>query len=342
MYLGVKEKLLRLIEDKKEDIINFLIQTIRTPSESSQEEKVAKLYAKKMEELGFDEVGIDGIGNVIGKIKATECLHEKCLLINGHMDHVPPGKMADPYEGLIVDATKYGKQGKAIYGRGASDMKGALAAIIFAGAALKELNVNLKRDLIITPVVLEEGHGSGTKYLMDNSGIKAEYAIIGEATNLGIALGHRGLMQHVITTKGKSAHASKPDQGINAFYKMVDIVSALRRNVIPNLPEDDLFGKTNMSINTCEVSPGFFNVTPDSCNVIVDTRNIPSLTADAITKLLSAEIEKLKAVDPELDYEIKPNIFELHAYTGLKVKSESIFYHSILRPMSQLLASYRK
>ncbi|NLW07042.1 MAG: M20/M25/M40 family metallo-hydrolase [Clostridia bacterium] len=333
-----KRKVMQFLEANKEEMLEFLIRTIQTPSLSCHEGEVARLYASKMQELGYDEVEIDGIGNVLGWVKATEPCYEKCLLFNGHMDHVPPGKMVDPYAGLIIDAGRYGEEGQAVYGRGASDMKGALAAMVFAAGAIKAAGIKLKRDLLVTPVVLEEMRGQlGTKYLIENDNLKVEYTIVGEASNLDIALGHRGIIEHIITTSGKSAHASQPEHGVNAFYKMMDILTAVRLNIIPKLPADELFGKTTMTINTCQVSPGVSNVIPDSCTVTIDTRNIPSFTAPELTARLRAEIEKLKLNDPELEYEISCSNVELTSYTGLRASSENQLYPFYTSPEQPLV-----
>jgi len=120
----------------REGLIGFTQDLIQTPSLSMQEEDAANLVARKMKEIGFDEVAIDPIYNVVGHIYGND--PEPELIFNGHIDHVPPGEMPEPYSGKIANGSKYGVKGQVIEGRGACDMKGAVASMIYAGKALKE------------------------------------------------------------------------------------------------------------------------------------------------------------------------------------------------------------
>ncbi len=98
-----------------------------------------------MREIGFDEVAIDPIYNVTGHVYGDD--PEPELIFNGHIDHVPPGEMPEPYSGKIADGSKYGVKGQVIEGRGACDMKGAVASMIYAAKALKESGAITQEDL---------------------------------------------------------------------------------------------------------------------------------------------------------------------------------------------------
>ena len=147
-------------------LIGFTQNLIQTPSLSMQEVGAANLVAKKMRDIGFDEVVIDPIHNVVGYIYGDD--PEPEMIFNGHIDHVPPGEMLEPYSGKIADGSKYGIKGRVIEGRGACDMKGAVASMIYAAKALKESGAIFKKTFVMTAVVREEmAKGEGILRLLE-------------------------------------------------------------------------------------------------------------------------------------------------------------------------------
>jgi len=131
-------------EIDREALIGFTQNLIQAPSLSMQEEDAAKLVAKKMQEIGFDEVVIDPIYNVVGHIYGDD--PEPELIFNGHIDHVPPGDMPEPYSGEIADGSKYRVKGQVIEGRGACDMKAAVASMIY-GKGPERKRGHIQEDL---------------------------------------------------------------------------------------------------------------------------------------------------------------------------------------------------
>lgn len=123
------------------ELVRICQRLVRIPSLSRQEEAVALEFAEILGELGFDSVEMDGHHNVIGRLAGSD--GGPSLMVNGHLDHVPPGAMADPYSAVIVDGTRWGESGPAIYGRGTCDMKCNLAAAACAVAALRRAGVDL-------------------------------------------------------------------------------------------------------------------------------------------------------------------------------------------------------
>nr|MBC8246029.1 M20/M25/M40 family metallo-hydrolase [Deltaproteobacteria bacterium] len=138
-------------DELKDDLIGFCRELIRTPSMPGQEEVIAKLTVQKMEMLGYDEAYIDGVGNAVGVVKGEDP-DAPVYMLNSHLDHVDPGDQSewkhDPYSGDIED-------GK-IYGRGASDTKGAFAVQVYAPEVLRRSGIKPKGDVYVTGVVLEE------------------------------------------------------------------------------------------------------------------------------------------------------------------------------------------
>jgi acetylornithine deacetylase/succinyl-diaminopimelate desuccinylase-like protein len=181
--------------------IDFARRLVKIPSPSLYEKKVAHEVEKGMTEIGYDKVFHDDYGNVVGIIFGRNA--EPALLLNSHMDTVVPsgwdGCGIKPYGGGVED-------GK-LFGVGASDCKGGLAAQIFSGLLLKRSLLPLKGNLVVAATVAEEnGLGVGIRALLDDTlpslGMKPDYAILGEPTSLGIYHGHDGWLEMEIHVKG--------------------------------------------------------------------------------------------------------------------------------------------
>ena len=178
----------------RKDVMAFTQELIDTPSPSMGEKDVADKVAKQMEILGYHHVYRDEVGNVIGVIHGHE--QKSTLLLNSHMDTYQTGEQHQ----MRVD-------GDRIYGTGASDCKGGLASQVFAGALLLRSLLPLQGTLVVTASVAEEnGAGIGVRTLMDQTlpemGLRPDYAILGEPTNLGLYYGHDGWMEMDIKVQG--------------------------------------------------------------------------------------------------------------------------------------------
>ena len=289
------------VESSRKEAIQFLQELIRTPSPSWDEAMAAEVVAEKMRSVGFDEVGVDELNDATGIIKGTGS--GRNILFNGHIDHVPPGDMPEPYSGELMDGKLFGVEGEVIYGRAASDMKGAVAAMVMAGGILRRLGVELKGDYMVAAVAQEEVGGAGTAATVE-AGLLGDVVIIGEATNMEIALGHRGSTKAEVVVKGRSCHASAPERGINAFYKAVDILDRIRSELIPVLPGHPLYGKTTLTATQISVKPDTPNVVPEECRFALDCRYNPNYSVKALGEDLEAVIAEMKEEDPELEVEV--------------------------------------
>ena len=166
-------------------LVAFTQRLVQTPSPSRQEQEISHLYAEELDAIGFDEVRVDSMWNVTGILKGES--PELRVIFNGHLDHAEPGEMESPYSGEIIDGKPFGTEGPVIWGRGAVDMKGAIAAMAYAGKAIKDAGTKLKKSVAVTAVVREEeARGEGIKFLLDHSDISADMSVSGEATGLDI------------------------------------------------------------------------------------------------------------------------------------------------------------
>jgi len=309
---SLESKIADEVEQNRRELIELTQRLVRTKSLSGQEGELATLISSEMKNLGFDSVRIDEVGNVLGSMGGTT--DEGSLLFNGHMDHVPPGDMPDPYSAEIRDGSAFDVSGQVIVGRAASDMKGALAAMMIAGLALRELGISLRQRMTVAAVVFEEVNGLGSRYLAE-SGVRLGGVVIGESTDLDVALGHRGSMAVSITTEGRSCHASVPERGLNALYKMIPILQSISL-AAEELPSHPVLGKSSMAATTIFVSPNVKNVIPNLCTVGLDVRNTPNFPPEEVLKRIRGVVNQAKAQDYKISANVELVKRDLKSYTG--------------------------
>ena len=256
------------------DLIAFAQELVATPSLPGQERAAAEHVAAKLIELGYRNVIVDRLGNVVGYFGDGP----ERLMYNGHLDHVPPSGMDDPYNARVVDGH--------LRGRGSLDMKASLAAAAFAVACL---DTSLRGTYVFTADVREEIDGpEGIQALLAH-GLRADYGVSGEATSLDVALGHRGKVQLDVTVVGRSSHAAAPREGENAVYRALPFLAALER-AAERLPSDPLLGEATLTVTGIKSTPaGDVAVVPSSCTIRVDRRYVSEETPESCRR----EIEDL-------------------------------------------------
>lgn len=287
----------------------FLQDLVRTPSLSTHEGPLAARLAKEMRGVGIRDVRVDRIGNVIGRIGAGR---GKKLFLNGHMDTVSVSDAAawrhDPFAGEIAAGL--------LYGRGAADMKGALAAMVYAGKLLLDAQVALGGDLYIVGVVQEEPcEGMAMRVLVEEEGLRPEWVVLGEPSNLQVRRGHPGRLELEVTVRGVAAHASAPHLGENAIYRAARLVTALQA-----LDEARPAGHGALAVTQIESTAGSRNAVPDRCRFIVDRR----LALGEDEALAVAEMEK---VIRDLDLPAAVEVTEMRttSYSGYAAHQRSYF-----------------
>ena len=246
----------------EDDVIAFTQELVRIKSYTHDEENIVRFICEKMKSLGYDDVILDDFGNVAGRIGNGATT----ILFDSHCDTVEVNDFddwkSDPFGGEIID-------GK-IYGRGSVDMKGAIAATIYAAYAIKKLSLCEGKTIYVSCSILEEDiEGEGLLHLCAKNNINPDYVVICEPSSLKLAMGHRGRAMLTISTKGVSAHGSSPELGINAIYKAKTIIGRIEK-LQSKLASDNKAGSVTMSrIESKAVS---LNAVPDQCKLYLDRR----------------------------------------------------------------------
>lgn len=289
-------------EFPEKELIDFTRHLIRTPSLTAQEENVARMVADMMTRLGYDEVSIDEKYNVLGTIHGSG--EGKSILLNGHTDHVTVGAMPDPYSGDIRDGDSMNYDGKIIWGRGASDMKSGVAAMIMAAGFVKRCGISLKGDVIVLANAQEEpGRGEGILHLLKHTGLRADMAINCEPSDLGIRIGQTGRMDIKITARGIQSHSSYPERGKNAIYEMSRFIEALTSRY--SIPEHPVFGRIPYSVVQISSPPIDLPVVPESCEIVLNRRFTHEENRDTVTATFEALIDSIRSKDPDFSADVE-------------------------------------
>jgi len=309
----------RLSLQDQTDLVGFLRDLVQTPSPSTQERAVAERIVTEMKRLGFRDVFIDRVGNVVGWIGPG---HGPLLMFNGHMDTV---RVSDP------DAWSHAPFGATItedvlYGIGACDMKGGLAAMIYGAKLLRDAEAALKGDIVVACVVQEEPcEGLGSRVLIEEEGIRPDWVVLGEPTDLGVSRGQRGRLEMRLVTHGRSAHAACPDLGDNAIYTAARLVFGLEL-LAEQLGDDEFLGPGNLAVTDISSRASSRNAVPDRCELIIDRR----LTlGESETKAL-AEVQRVIAREG-VRAEVEVTEYHATSYTGYACHARE-FYPAWVMP----------
>ncbi len=313
------KKISEILEASHADMVEFGRKLIMLPSVTGEEKEVADLIISEMKKLNYDKVIQDDAGNVVGIISGTGSGEH--ILYNCHMDQVDPGNLDSweypPFGGVVSDGW--------IHGRGASDTKGAIAAQIYAAAAVKKAGAPHKGDIIVTVVVEEEpGDMWGMRKLAD-SFIKSYpgkigIVVLGEATGLNVYLGHRGKVEIDVKVHGKVAHSSSPWRGENAVYRMRPVIEAIEK-LGDSLPEHSFLGRSSIALTNITCSPGWLSTVPDVCTIRLDRRFLPDEKKDTILKELE-DILKRAGLVLNVNAFVEIQKYHHRSFTGMKESME--------------------
>jgi putative selenium metabolism hydrolase len=264
-----------------------------------------------MARLAYDAVWVDEAGNVIGRIDGGD---GPSLMLNGHMDHVDAGDpdlwRHPPFGGEIHDGE--------LWGRGAADMKGALAAMVYAGGLVKRLDGSLPGDLFVSAVVQEEVGGLGARYLAKT--LSVDRAVVGEASGNQLRRGHRGRVELHARFEGRSVHASMPQLGANPHFSMARFVERLQSL---EMVADPVYGRSSVAPTHVSVSPDSANITPTTLELVLDWRNIPGEGPEEIETKLNRLLEDSLVDDCRGEIQIATKA--LISYTGFELSYRDCF-----------------
>jgi len=235
--------------------------------------------------------------NITARVKSAG--RRAALLFACHLDVVGAGEASWKYPAFAAVES----DGK-IYGRGSADMKGGIAAAVTAIGRIADSGMKLQGDIILFAAAGEETDSCGTKRFVRNLGGMPEFigVVIPEPTDFEIITAHRGMLWLKVTTKGKAAHGSTPQLGVNAIASMKALLGELENYKISFEPHE-LLGECSMSINTITGGKAI-NVVPDKCDIGIDIRTLPGQNRQAIIADLQKIFAKLRQENSQFEAQV--------------------------------------
>ena len=267
------------------------------PREGYREKEMADYLAGHLSALGLEVETREvqpGRPNVFGRLKGNQ--GQITLMLAGHMDTARTTGYPEAYDVKVADGR--------MYGRGACDMKAALAAYLGVVRAMRDTGRRLNGDLIVCGIVDEEYQMLGSKAI-GRSGRMADQGIIGEPTHLNVCPANKGRVSTKIVTRGRAEHSSVPEKGINAIDKMAKVIQTFGDY------NRELLGRTPHPLcGHGRFTPGVIhggvqvNMVPDLCELEVDRRTLPGETLESVYAEFNERILQAAEGDPDFLYEI--------------------------------------
>jgi len=287
-----------MITIDRAEICDLVRQLVQAPSYSGlprQEEKTVAVLADFLSANKIEATQIEvrpGRPNLLAAIHASS--PGKRLVFCGHTDTVPPNKMATRY--LFSAEIEDGR----IFGRGTVDMKGALAAMAGAMAAIHRSKSLRRGSLSFAAVIDEEIESLGAEALI-RSGFKADGAIVGEPTQNMIAIGHKGLEWLEIEFIGKATHGGTAERGLNAISAAAKFIGLVEENLLPNLRQrhHPIMGSPTLNFGTIQGGDQPSTVAAN-CKIQIDRRWIPSEDVDLVFSEIEGCLVQVKLQMPGL------------------------------------------
>jgi succinyl-diaminopimelate desuccinylase len=301
--LTERERVLSRIRES--DAVRLLRHLVQIPSRNppGEERELAAYVAAWLKEQGIDATLVpepyDHRPQVVATMRGDD--GAPTLVLNGHLDTVPLGEVerwsVNPFGGEV-------RAGR-LYGRGACDMKGGLAAMMLAAKAMVERGGRLRGNLLLHFAVGEETSDPGTKTLLLDKGYTGDWGIVLEPTNLAVVTAEKGLLWIDVEIRGTPAHASTPELGVNPIEQAADFITRLRayRKKIGG-KRHPLLGSAVCSVTM--IAGGIKeNVVPGSCRVTLDRRLLPGEGLDAVEAEIQAILAQMKEQDAAFEGTIR-------------------------------------
>lgn len=265
---------------RRERVLELLQALVRVPSpvtplleaEPQLRRFIAEAVAPRLEAIGGFAIRHDVMGNLIAEAGSGES--GRSLLLVGHAMNQPPATMPDPYGGTIIDGTPHGIPGDCVLGKGASEQKGTMAAMLHAMEAVAAAGLPLQGRLVFLCLVSgESGNSAAIRHVVEAEGVRADMAVV-YGNHLELQLGNRGRVDLKAVVHGTPSHSSRPRLGANATTGAV----AVLRRLADAFPEPAVHPELGEAWLTCtgiESFPHTTHTIPDRVEIALDRRLLP-------------------------------------------------------------------
>ncbi|MDR1487990.1 MAG: YgeY family selenium metabolism-linked hydrolase [Deltaproteobacteria bacterium] len=306
-----------LDDNQKNEVLGLASDLIKAKSYSGCENLVVSVLEDYMTKNGFDDIVVDRYGSVIGVVEGDR--PGPVVLYDGHIDTVevpdPEKWTHDPFGAEI--------SGGKLYGRGASDMKGAVAAMVWAAANFKKISRGDFAGTLCVAGVVHEECFEGIAAREISRRFNPDYVIIGEASELNLKIGQRGRAEVVVETFGLPAHSANPDRGINAVHSMMKLIGEIDKLAPPSHSSLG-FGVNVLTDIISTPYPGA-SVVPSRCRATYDRRLLVGETPESVLAPLKEVVQKLSEADPKFKAAVSLACGKEKCHTGAIIEGERFF-----------------
>jgi acetylornithine deacetylase/succinyl-diaminopimelate desuccinylase-like protein len=267
----------RITPTRAKELLIALVKVPSPQTESLEDEPLLKAFITsaiepRLRSMGFADIRYDAMGNLIATYGAGTS--NNSLMLIGNAMNQPAATMPNPYAGDVVDGATYGLPGECVMGKGASEQKATLAAMLHAMEAVIASRVAIKGKLVFTCCLSgETGKHDAIRSVVEDAGVRADMAVLG-GTGLKLTLGNRGRIDVFVTVKGSPCHSSRPWDGANAITGATEAIRLLLHKVKVDKTHPQL-GRQSLTVNHIRSFPDSTHTVQERCEFTLDRRLLP-------------------------------------------------------------------
>jgi acetylornithine deacetylase/succinyl-diaminopimelate desuccinylase-like protein len=268
---------------------NIFVELVKVPSPQTDlleaEPQLRRFIETALEphlrDIGFEAIRYDGMGNLIAEMGSNR--NGRSLMLIAHAMNQPPNTMPDPYDGNVVDGAPYGLPGEVVRGKGASEQKSTVAAMLHALEAVRDAKVPINGKLyFICCVSGETGRIEAIQSVVEGEGVRADMAFV-YGNHLMLQIGNRGRVDVAITVHGQACHSSRPHEGCNAVTGATEVIHLLNSEISQERSHPQL-GRATLTVNGLHSSPRSTHTVQGRVDIHLDQRLLPGDDPDAATE----------------------------------------------------------
>ncbi len=307
------QAVLSRVEGHREEIIQFMRDIVAIPSMDSQIGPVGERIAEEMRKLGYDEVRVDVMGNILGRIGNGP----KVMVFDSHIDTVGIGDPAewthDPFQGKIENGI--------FYGRGACDEKNSTPGMVYGLAIARDFGLLEGWTVYYFGNMEEWCDGIAPNSFVEvDPKVRPDFVVIGEPTKMNVYRGHKGRVELRVVAKGRSAHAASNHLGDNAIYSLLPVIAGIR-DLEPKLGDHPFLGHGKITVSDMHVKTPSINAVPDEAVIYIDRR----MTFGETKEEAIAQIEALIPTEFKDKVKVEPLFYDEPSYTGFVFPVDKYF-----------------
>jgi acetylornithine deacetylase/succinyl-diaminopimelate desuccinylase-like protein len=289
----------RITPTRAKELLIALVKVPSPQTELLEDEPLLKAFITsaiepRLRSMGFADIRYDAMGNLIATYGAGTS--NNSLMLIGNAMNQPAATMPNPYAGDVVDGATYGLPGECVMGKGASEQKATLAAMLHAMEAVIASRVVIKGKLVFTCCLSgETGKHDAIRSVVEDAGVRADMAVLG-GTGLKLTLGNRGRIDVFVTVKGSPCHSSRPWDGANAITGATEAIRLLLHKVKVDKTHPQL-GRQSLTVNHIRSFPDSTHTVQERCEFTLDRRLLPGddpNEAFAEIERIAREVERFK------------------------------------------------